>query len=183
LPSFDDVVGHFRRQVALPWLADAPPAGRVWIAWYDKALERKVRGRLHELEHATRTAGRRWRQLDLVPLVPAWLAGHELLMPLLEQPDELRSLLPALEDHVVAAVKVVLAATGDDEILAVTGCGALFGLVRTSSLIARVASAIGPRSRMLLTFPGRLSGRVYHLLDGHPGWDYHAVPIPPAELA
>ena len=64
-----------------------------------------------------------------------------------------------------------------NDVLAVDGCGALFGLARISAFLSHVADAIP--GRLLLGFPGTHSGGVYRLLDARDGWNYHAVPIPP----
>ena len=50
---FDDILATYSKQVQLPWAADTPPAGRVWIVWYDKSLQQRFTGRLAEFEHAT----------------------------------------------------------------------------------------------------------------------------------
>jgi hypothetical protein len=181
LPTFSDIIDHYRRHVRLPWRDDVPPAGRVWIAWYDKSLERRVRGQVHEFEHATISAGHGWRHLDLVPLFPAWIASHEFFAALVDQPEELRSVLPEFEGHLVTALSVELTAAGANDVVAVTGCGSLFGLARVSTLIANVSSAV--KGRMLLTFPGRHDANVYRLLDARDGWNYHAIPIPPVDAA
>ena len=47
----------FRKRLAVPWRADEPPAGRVWMLWYDKTYERRVRGRLGEFRLATEQSG------------------------------------------------------------------------------------------------------------------------------
>jgi hypothetical protein len=38
LNSLDNILQAYQRQVALPWMVDAPPAGRIWVVWYDKTL-------------------------------------------------------------------------------------------------------------------------------------------------
>jgi hypothetical protein len=98
LHTFDDILRAYQRQVQLPWQSDLPPAGRVWIVWYDKSMQRRFKARLGEFEHATILAGHGWRQLDLAPSFGQWIVAHELFAPLLMQPRELRGLLPEYED-------------------------------------------------------------------------------------
>jgi len=181
LPSFDDILREYGRQIALPWRNDTPPAGRVWIAWYDKTLERRVRGQIHEFEDATRKAGHGWDLLDLVALFPSWIARHEFFPLLLDQPEELRTVLPEFEAYLVNMLKARLNAATANDVVAVTGCGSLFGLVRVSTLISQVAPAI--QGRLLLPFPGNYQSSVYRLLDARDGWNYHAIPIPSTDLA
>lgn len=177
MPTVDDLLHAFRRQAALPWAPDTPPDYRVWIMHYDKALERRVAGRLPEFEHAARSHGHGWDHIDLAALVPPWFAGHDLFPDLVEQPDELPGLLPDFEAHVVGAVRARLHALPDRSILALSGAGALFGLLRVSALADKVAPAIS--GRLLLLFPGRHEAGTYRLLDARDGWTYRATPIPP----
>ncbi len=179
MATFEEILSHYRRYVALPWQRDVPPAGRVWIAWYEKVLERRVRGQLHEFHHLTKAAGHGWSHLDLATIFPAWLASHEFFRALLDQPEEIRGLLLDFEVHIAATVKYALVNCGSNDVFALTGCGSLFGLARVSTLISRIAPSIP--GRLLLTFPGRHTSGVYRLLDARDGWDYHAIPIPPGD--
>jgi len=176
LPTVDDLLGHFQRQASLPWGQDTARDYRVWILHYDKTLERRVQGRLHEFEAAARRFGHGWANLQLASLVPPWFASHDLFDGLADQPDELPGMLPDLEAHVVAAVWQRLRALGDRDILALSGAGALFGLMRVSTLTEKVAPEI--RGRLLLLFPGRHDNGSYRLLDARDGWTYRATPIP-----
>jgi hypothetical protein len=73
-------------------------------------------------------------------------------------------------------VRAQLQALSDTDILAVSGAGSLFGLMRVSSLAAHVADDI--KGRLLLLYPGRHEGGSYRLLDARDGWSYRATPIP-----
>lgn len=181
MAAFEDLLGHFEAQLRTPWRTDVPPAGRVWILWYDKALERRVRGRIHEFEEATRATGHGWTHLDLAPLFPRWLAQHDFFADLLTMPDELRGLLPDFAMAVTAEVRAALGQCGPDHLMALSGCGALFGLMRISALIGSVETEIP--GRLLLLFPGDYARGIYRLLDAREGWNYHAVPIPAVDLS
>jgi hypothetical protein len=88
----------------------------------------------------------------------------------------LPGLLREFADDVTAQVREKLAAAGPADILALLGSGGLFGLMRLSALIERVASAVP--GRLLVFFPGRFEGNGYRLLDARDGWNYRATPIP-----
>ena len=176
MPTVDDLLFHFRRQVALPWRAETAPEYRVWIMHYYKALDRRVQARLPEFEDAARRAGHGWSVMGLAPLVAPWLARHELFEALADQPEELTSILPEFEAHVVTEVRARLDQLGVNDLLVLTGAGAFFGLMRVSRLTQSVADAI--RGRLLLLFPGRHTEGSYRLLDARDGWSYRAVPIP-----
>jgi hypothetical protein len=175
LATVDELLRHFERQVSLPW-RDAAPEYRVWILHYDKALERRVRGRLSEFEVVARRHGHGWRVIDLAPLWARWITAHELFAGLVELPDELPGVLPDFSDHVAATVRHELSVCGPTDLLAIAGAGSLLGLSRVSSLIEKVAPQIP--GRLLLLFPGRYDAGVYRLLDARDGWNYRATPVP-----
>lgn len=175
--TFDDILTAYIKQVGLPWAADTPAAGRIWVVWYDKALQRRFTGRLGEFEHATLKAGHGWRHVNLSPWFGKWIVKHEFFDGLVEQPKELRGLLPEIEDEIVSLLTDALKDCSVDDVLAIDGCGSLFGIARVSTLISRVADSVP--GRLLIGFPGKHSGGVYRLLDARDGWNYHAIPIPP----
>lgn len=176
MPTVDELLVHFQRQASLPWAKETARDYRVWILHYEKSLERRVQGRLHEFEAVARKFGHGWENLNLASLIPAWFAAHDLFEGLVEQPDELPGLLPDFEAHVVKVVQDRLRSLGDRDILAITGAGSLFGLTRVSTIAEKVASEIP--GRLLLFFPGRHESGVYRLLDARDGWSYRATPIP-----
>ena len=176
LHSFDFLVRSFRRQVQLPWRTDVPASGRIWILWYDRSLELRVSGQWALFEQETVRAGHEWRSVDAGPMFAKWLASHELRDAVLNQPDELGSLLPEFEDEVVERLTTVLDAATPDTLVAVKRCGALFGLARLSTIVSRIEASV--QGRLLLSFAGRYEGTGYRLLDARPGWNYHAIPIP-----
>lgn len=174
--SLDDILLAYQRQVELPWMSDMPPAARVWIVWYDKSLQRRFTGRLSEFEQATIKAGHGWRCFDAAPWLGRWLARHEFFDALSSDPRELRGLLPDIEADLVSDIRQVIAQCTANDVLAIDGCGSLFGIVRVSNLLARIAPHV--TGRLLLGFPGTHASGVYRLLDARDGWNYHATPIP-----
>ena len=139
MPTTDELLRHFERQVELPWRDDLAPEYRVWILHYYQALERRIRSRIPEFEAITRRHGKGWFAVDLAALVAPWFAVHPLFEGLVEQPNELPGLLSEFADHVVETVRQSLAATGPSDLLALLGAAALFGLMRISTLIERAA--------------------------------------------
>jgi hypothetical protein len=176
LNTFDDLLAAYERQVQLPWLNDVPTAGRVWLLWFDKSMQRKFTGRIGEFEHATMKAGRGWRHVNLAPWFGQWIAKHEFFDALVDHPQEIRGLLADAEQALIADLRLTLRECTSNDVLALDGCGSLFGIVRVSTLISKVADAI--QGRMLVAFPGKHAAGVYRLLDARDGWNYHAIPIP-----
>jgi len=180
LNTFDNILAAYQRQVQLPWANDVPPVGRVWIVWYEKTLQRRFTGRLGEFEQATLKAGHGWREISLSRWFGQWIVRHELFGPLVEHPKELRSLLPEIENALVSEMKQALSACSPNDVLAVDGCGALFGIIRVSTLIGKIADWVP--GRLVIGFQGQHSCNVYRLLDARDGWNYHAIPIPPENV-
>lgn len=178
--SFDEILGAYRRQVAIPWRPDAPPSARVWMLWHPPSMHLKITGRLGEFETATRQAGHGWTSLDLSPLFGKWIVEHEMFEGLLEMPEEINGLLPQFEQAACEAVLEALAPCGSDDVMVLRGCGSLFGLARLAPILTRIEGSIP--GRLLVLFPGKHSNGIYRMLDARDGWNYHAVPIPPDPL-
>jgi hypothetical protein len=180
LSSIEELLEDFKKRLTVPWRDDEPPAGRVWILWYDKANERRVRGRLREFRLAAEQAGRGWREFDIAPCFGAWVAQQPWFERLARRPGSLPTVIPEFEDYLVETIRGELSACGPGDILALTGIASLFGLTRASSLLDKMTSHIP--GRLLVTFPGAHRGGIYRLLDARDGWNYLAVPIPPTDL-
>jgi hypothetical protein len=175
LSSTEELLVELKKRLTVPWRDDEPPAGRIWILWYDKANERRVRGRLSEFRLATEQAGREWREFDIAPRFGSWVALQPWFERLAKRPGSLSTVLPQFEVYLAESIKRELAACGRNDILALTGIASLFGLTRASSLIGNVADSVP--GRLLVTFPGAHRGGIYRLLDARDGWNYLAVPI------
>jgi hypothetical protein len=180
LSSVEELLDEFKKRLRVPWRDDEPPAGCVWILWYDKANERLVRGRLREFQLAAEQAGKGWREFDISPRFGAWVAGQPWFKRLAKRPGSLSTVLPQFEDHLAETVRGELSACGRDDILALTGIASLFGLKRASSLIDKIVANVP--GRLLVTFPGVHRGGIYRLLDARDGWNYLAVPIPSTDM-
>ena len=133
-------------------------------------------GDLADFQQATQRAGHGWKRLDLSLWLGHWLARHEFFEALAAAPRELRGLVPDIEASLVDTLRGALAETSTNDVLAVDGCGSLFGILRVSSLLDRVAVNIP--GRLLLGFPGSHATGIYRLLDARDGWNYHATPVP-----
>jgi hypothetical protein len=147
------------------------------MLWYDRGLETRVSGGWAQLEHEAKEAGHGWIGLDAGPLFADWMTAQPLRETLLEEPDELATVLPRFERHVSDWLGQAVEKAGGDDLVAVRRCGALFGLARLSRVVATVEERI--RGRVMFSFPGRYDGSGYRMLDARPGWNYRAIPIPP----
>ncbi len=180
MSSVEDLLDEFRKRLAVPWRNHEAPAGRVWMLWYDKALERRVRGRLREFQLAAEQAGKGWHEFDIAPRFGEWVAHQPWFERLAKRPGTLATVIAQFEDHLAGSIKAELSACGANDILALTGVASLFGLTRASALIDKIIDAIP--GRLLVTFPGVHQGGIYRLLDARDGWNYLAVPIPSTDM-
>ena len=151
------------------------------MLWYDKTLERRVRGRLGEFGLAAEQAGKGWQEFDLAPEFGTWVSRQPWFDRAAKRPSTLGTVLPDFETSLIGQFHERLKSCGQNDILALTGVASLFGLMRASTLIAKVANSIP--GRLLVTFPGTHQGGIYRLLDARDGWSYLAVPIPSSAIA
>jgi hypothetical protein len=151
------------------------------MLWYDKALERRVRGRLAEFRLAAEQSGKGWHELDLAPEFGTWVARQTWFEGAAKRPTTLGTVLSEFEAHLRLLVRERLSQSGSNDIFALTGVASLFGFTRASTLIGDVAASVP--GRLLVTFPGTHQSGIYRLLDARDGWSYLAVPIPSSPIA
>lgn len=163
-------------RLQVPWRQDEASAGRVWMLWYPKEHERRVRGRLGEFRLATIEAGKGWRELDLAPAFGEWVAQQQWFERAAKRPATLPTVIGQFENATAHRVCAALTACGCNDILALTGVASLFGLTRAQDLIGKVAKDVP--GRLLVTFPGVHRDGIYRMLDARDGYNYLAVPIP-----
>jgi hypothetical protein len=168
---------QYTRQLALPWRRDLSGAERVWIAVYPPELERRLRFRLGEFELATTAAGKRWHLVDLTDSFGVWLTAQEYREAYFEEPALIAPALMGYEQELVERLKAALTGGDSDEdmVVALSGVGSLFPMVRVSDLIQKSAQHV--RGRLLVLFPGSFEHGNYRLLEARDGWNYLAVPI------
>lgn len=176
MSTVEDLLVAFRDRLKIPWRSDEAAAGRVWILWYDKAHERRVRGRIGEFRFATEDAGKGWREFELAPRFGEWVAQQKWFERAAKRPGTLSTVIGQFADHLNKSVRQSLGECGANDILALTGVASLFGLTRAQDLISNVADAVP--GRLLVTFPGVHRDGIYRLLDARDGYNYLAVPIP-----
>jgi len=133
---------------------------------------------LQEFQIVTEKAGHAWKFVDLTDAFAHWMTGHRYRESYFKRPELLSE--SALSGFAAAAadeIKAALAAPGMNErtVVAVSGLGSLFGIVRASDVLGQVTQAVV--GRLLVFFPGRYENKVYRLLDARDGWNYLAVPI------
>lgn len=167
----------WERFIRTPWRDDVAAAQRVVFCVYDPAEERSLRAKVEEFELATRAAGHAWQPFDLTDTFAEWLGSQRYASKYFEKPELLGALLPKYLDYTAQRFTAFIAKTGadDNSVVAVSGVGSVFGLCKVRDLVDAFATHVP--GRLLVFFPGSFENNNYHLLDGHDGWNYLAVPI------
>jgi len=175
--EIERLLNKYERFVALPWDRTLAGPQRVWFVMYDPTQERRLRLQLEAFQVVTEQAQHRWTLVDLTDTFAHWMAQHEYREAYFEQPEDMDLALDDYAAQVVELVQNALTAsdTDDQTMVALLGIGSLFGLMRASVLIERVAPFI--RGRLLVFFPGHKEGASYRLLDARDSWNYSAVAI------
>lgn len=173
----EQLLEAYARQLAVPWRTGLSGGERVWMAVYPPELERRIRARTDDFRSATTGAGHPWIAVDLTSSFPRWMASHKYRDAYFEDPSLITPALGqfarAVENEVTATLTSENATA--DSVVALLGVGALFPMVRLSSLIQQISTSI--TGRLLVLFPGSFEDGNYRLLDARDGWNYLAIPI------
>lgn len=176
------LVAAYRQHLGVPWQSGLAPIQRVIFAVYDKTDELRLRANVDEFALVTQQLGKQWLLIDLTNTFPEWMAAQEYRDAYFESPEDLDG-YPAgeLTEFLASLIKQleqrIEAEAGPDTVVALLGVGALFGLVRVSSVIEGIKTTVP--GRLLVFFPGEYhpEGHTYRLLDARDGWNYLAVPL------
>jgi len=171
------LIQSYRNYIAIPWRDDAAAAQRVIFCVYNEQDERGLRLKLDEFALVTAEAGHKWEIFDLTDNFASWLASQRYAKSYFQQPSLLPTLLPRYLDRISDDFKAFLqeCGAGSDAVIALSGVGSLFGLVKVREVVDRLAPLVS--GRLLVFFPGSFENNNYRLLDGYDGWNYLAVPI------
>ncbi len=173
----DNLLANYAEHVNVRWRPGVSAMERVMFCVYDRELERNLKLRLGDFEHATRNAQHAWAPFDLSDTYGFWLGQQEYRENYFKQPKLLSTVhkryLLYLEEHFAAFAKTQPEL--DNTVIALIGVGSLFGILR----IREVVETFAPHAtgRLVVFFPGSYQDNNYRLLDQHDGWNYLAVPI------
>lgn len=176
----DLLVERYRKVVGLPWEQHLAGPQRVWFVIYDKTDERRLRYRLSDFEGATTLAGHRWREVDLTDSFARWMGEHRYRESFFQDPAAIRRAMPEFMNAVVQRVETTIRQGDDQTIVALRGVACLYGLLKVSDVVERLATNVP--GRLVVFFPGEHEGNNYRLLDARDGWNYLAVPITAHEI-
>jgi len=168
----------YESYIRIPWQQNAAPSQRVLFCIYDAVDELRIRARIGEFEIATEQAGHEWLPFDLTDTFAGWLSTQKYASKYYEKPELLATLLQKYADDIVVKFEqhVLKHGVGANTVVALTGVGSLFGLLKVNQVVARLAPLTA--GRLLVFFPGSYrEDNSYRLFDAYDGWDYLAVPI------
>lgn len=176
---------NYQRICGLPWDRNLAGSQRVWLAVYDKEDERKLRLRIGLFDEVTHATGHQWRLCDLTDSFATWLTSppySDYSESYFQSPNRLGT--APLGDFRKKVAQQITDALNDvnpaeDTVVAVSGIGLLFGLLRVSEILPLVEPHI--QGRLLVFFPGVYENNNYRLLDARDGWNYLGTPILAAE--
>jgi len=168
----------FESYIRIPWQQSAAPSQRVVFCMYDAIDELRIRAKIGEFQLVTEQAEHEWLPFDLTDTFANWLGAQKYASKYYEKPELLVTLLEKYADDIVARFEqyILEHSAGTNTVVALTGVGSLFGLLKVSQIVARFAPLV--TGRLLVFFPGSYrEDNSYRLFDAYDGWDYLAVPI------
>jgi hypothetical protein len=172
----DELAEQFERHISTPWQRNLAGAQRIIFIVYPKEDERRLRMKLKEFEHRTRSTGRDWVDVDMTESFSEWMAAEDYREEYFRHPEEL---IPKYEREFkpwcVNRLTESLTKINENTVLAVHGAGGLYGF----TFLHEVLKAIEPQidGRLVVFFPGSYDQNTYRLLDARDGWNYMAIPI------
>lgn len=170
------LLNSYSNFISIPWMQGLADEQRVLFAVYHKEDELKLRARVEEFRLATVNAKHGWLELDVTRLFPEWMAGQKYREDYFEEPEDLKSKYKVFVRDSVRALAEQIAEQADEHtVVALTGCGTLFGFASVSDFVRQLAAHVP--GRLLVFFPGEYVDNTYRLLDARDGWGYQATAI------
>jgi len=173
------LIDRYAEHISTPWPDGLSGVERVIFAVYPPAEELRLRAHIAEFELRTRDADHGWKLLDLTDAFPRWMAAHRYRDKYFRRPALLAGYaegrLTEFTTHLVEHTRAQVARASDNDIVALAGVGALFGVSSVSRLVEQAAPAIN--GRLVVFFPGEVENNNYRLLDARDGWNYMAHAI------
>ncbi|MGO2202886.1 BREX protein BrxB domain-containing protein [Pseudomonas helleri] len=170
------LIKSYASHISLPWMKGLANEQRVLFAVYHKEDELKLRARIEEFRLATESAGHPWLELDITRLFSDWMVNQKYREDYFEDPD---TLAPKYKTFVRQSVEElaerIKSQTDEKTVVALMGCGTLFGFASVSDFVKQLAEHVP--GRLLVLFPGEYINNGYRLLDARDGWGYQATAI------
>ncbi|WP_392383970.1 BREX protein BrxB domain-containing protein [Marinomonas primoryensis] len=166
----------FETHISIPWPVAVSAHERTIFLVYNKQDELKLRARVGEFELASTQSNHPWTLLDLTHSFEQWMSDQDYKETYFEDPEYLEGLYDDFADELVNnLIKKVNINQSKDSVIALLGCGTLFGFASVSGVVEALAEKV--TGRLIVFFPGEVENNNYQLLDAKDGWGYHATAI------
>jgi hypothetical protein len=170
------LLSSFESHISIPWPKAVSGDERSIFLVYNKLDELKLRARVEEFEQASTKHNHPWMLLDLTNAFEHWMADQDYKDVYFEDPEYLKGLYGDFADELVEQlIEKVEANQTADGVVALLGCGTLFGFASVSGIVGALAEKV--EGRLVVFFPGEVENNNYQLLDAKDGWGYHATAI------
>lgn len=170
------LIRSYTNFIAIPWMKGLADEQRVLFAVYHKEDELKLRARTEEFRLAAEGAGHTWLELDITKLFPEWMAKQKYREEYFEMPEDLKSKYKVfVRESVETLAEQIQEKATENTLVALVGCGTLFGFASVSDFVKQLAAHVP--GRLLVLFPGEYIDNTYRLLDARDGWGYQATAI------
>lgn len=170
------LLSSFESHISIPWPAAVSADERTIFLVYNKQDELKLRARVEEFEQASTKHNHPWQLLDLTHSFEQWMADQDYKETYFEDPEYLKGLYDDFADELVEKLITQVEATQSEYgVIALLGCGTLFGFASVSGVVEALAEKV--TGRLVVFFPGEVENNNYQLLDAKDGWGYHATAI------
>ncbi|MBR1368474.1 hypothetical protein RJ53_02725 [Methanocalculus chunghsingensis] len=173
----ENLIDAYQRQVSLPWEEMLSEQEKIWFCVYEPPYERRIEARLEEFRIKTLESGHLWRHINIAGAFESWLIENEYHEEYFRVPSDLEYDLLDFIRHLVLLLRKEIEETDANTIVAVTGIGSLYGIVRASAVIDQAVKETPIPGRLVFFFPGDRDARNYRLLKARDGWNYLATPI------
>lgn len=170
------LIKSYSNFISIPWIQGLSDEQRVLFAVYHKEDELKLRARIEEFKFATTSENHNWVELDITRLFPEWMASQKYREEYFDDPESLKTKYKKFARQSVEKLSDSLDGKVDDNTLvALIGCGTLFGFASVSDFVKQLSAYVP--GRLLVFFPGEYIDNKYRLLDAKDGWGYLATAI------
>ena len=174
-----NLLKEYESHISLSWPVVASGEERSIFAIYKPEDELKLRARVESFEQVTNAHHHLWQLLDITHAFEQWLASQDYAEAYFENPDYLEAnyefFAQDLADQLRHSIQNENNIDASNTVIALLGCGTLFGITSVSGLVRLLADAI--QGRLLVFFPGEKDGNTYRLLDAKNGWGYLATAL------
>lgn len=174
------LLNSFESFISVPWNPCVSAEERAIFVVYPKEEELKLRHRLPEFEYAVTNSGHHWHLLDVTHSFAEWMADQDYKEAYFGNPEFLESNYIYFAEELAEKLKAEFNDQQDaNSMVALMGCGALFGFASVSGLVKEIAKTV--QGRLVIFFPGEHYENTYRLLDAKDGWGYQATAITVAQ--